>query len=797
LVVDWGLAKAVGRADPSLGEQTIAPSSSGSSETLPGSALGTPAYMSPEQAAGDLHRLSSRSDVYSLGATLYCLLTGKPPFEGEGVGEILRKVQDGDFRAPREVDPALDKALEAVCLKAMATKSQDRYASCRVLAEDVERWTADLPVTAYPEPWARTLVRWLTRHRTGVTGVAAAVLAGVLGLSAVLAVQTRANALLSASLRRETKASAGLAAANANLEDERTKAENRFELAQKAIATFHTGVSEDMLLKNAEFKELRAKLLKEAAVFYADLEKLLAGQTDAKSRQTLAAAYFQLGELTGNLGDEKEALAVHRRALALRRELTVADGADVAARLDVARSLGKVGAMLFTATSDHAEAEATIEEQRDLAERLGAEHPTDAVRSVVALSHDGIGRVLWSRGKRQEALVSYRKALAIRQRLADADPAVTEYQSDLARSYQWLGYLVLEMGKLEEALELLQKAVDLYQRLVDANPAIFQFQSELVISQHTLADTSFRLGKPEQALQVSAKALAIAQKSADAYHGVTRCQQELAGSYQNMGNFLNSAGKRAEALEAHRSAVAIRQRLVDANPTNRQCRVDLGWGTRLIGDLLVQTGKLAEALEAYGRALSVTQKLADTDPGDNETRDDMARCYDCIGRVHAREQRFVEALTAIDTGLTIRQKLVEAHPGNTRYAGYLGVSYAYRGAARARAGQSAEAAADLRRAVELCAKKHAPVPDDNLERSRALALLAGLGEHAKAGVTKDEAARFAVQAVASLRDAFNAFRYWPDELKDPDFDALRGRDDFRKLVAELEAKSLPKAEPRD
>ena len=124
LVVDWGLAKAVGRADPSVGEQTLAPSSSGSSETLPGSALGTPAYMSPEQAGGDLDRLGPRSDVYSLGATLYCLLTGKPPFEGDDIGEILRKVQRGDFvRAPRQVDPSLDTALEAVCLKAMATEA--------------------------------------------------------------------------------------------------------------------------------------------------------------------------------------------------------------------------------------------------------------------------------------------------------------------------------------------------------------------------------------------------------------------------------------------------------------------------------------------------------------------------------------------------------------------------------------------------------------------------------------------------------------------------------------------------
>ena len=153
LVVDWGLAKAVGRADPSVGEQTLAPSSSGSSETLPGSALGTPAYMSPEQARGELERLGPRSDVYSLGATLYCLLTGKPPFEDEDIGVIFRAVQEGQFPRPSQHDPALDKALEAVCLKAMATEPEDRYPTPKALADDLERWMADEPVTAWREPF--------------------------------------------------------------------------------------------------------------------------------------------------------------------------------------------------------------------------------------------------------------------------------------------------------------------------------------------------------------------------------------------------------------------------------------------------------------------------------------------------------------------------------------------------------------------------------------------------------------------------------------------------------------------
>src|SRR6516165_8646394 len=111
LVVDWGLAKALRQTESAVAsdERTLVPSSSsGSAETLPGSALGTPSYMSPEQASGDIEGLGPRSDVYSLGATLYCLLTGRTPFEGD-VFDVLVKVRSGEFTPPRFLDPYVDR----------------------------------------------------------------------------------------------------------------------------------------------------------------------------------------------------------------------------------------------------------------------------------------------------------------------------------------------------------------------------------------------------------------------------------------------------------------------------------------------------------------------------------------------------------------------------------------------------------------------------------------------------------------------------------------------------------------
>jgi WD40 repeat protein/serine/threonine protein kinase len=189
LVVDWGLAKAVGSGHRAAGSQakqepTLLPQlSQGAVETLAGSALGTPAYMSPEQAAGRLEQLGPASDVYSLGATLYSLLTGRPPIEGKDTAEVLRKAQNGEVVPPRRVKPHVPAALEAVCLKALARWPTARYPSALALAADVERWLADEPVSAWPEPWTVRAGRWGRRHRALVMAALAAVAVTLVGLT--------------------------------------------------------------------------------------------------------------------------------------------------------------------------------------------------------------------------------------------------------------------------------------------------------------------------------------------------------------------------------------------------------------------------------------------------------------------------------------------------------------------------------------------------------------------------------------------------------------------------------------
>ena len=226
MVVDWGLAKAMGRDEPPSSESADEPPPPnpaivpGGAETLAGSVIGTPSYMSPEQAEGSVGSLGPPGDVYSLGATLYHLLVGRPPFWDADANSILERVRRGEVAAPRSVNPAIPRPLDEVCLKAMAFRPEDRYDSSRRLAEDIERWLADEPIPWIRESWGTRISRWARRNRMLMRAGAVA-MALVSLVSLIAAIQINASREQEHEQRVEALRQTSLA------DDQRRRAEER------------------------------------------------------------------------------------------------------------------------------------------------------------------------------------------------------------------------------------------------------------------------------------------------------------------------------------------------------------------------------------------------------------------------------------------------------------------------------------------------------------------------------------------------------------------------------------------
>ncbi len=155
MLSDWGKLIRLGKGASSDSSMDLS-----GRQRYSGMPHGTPVYMSPEQAVGRPELLTESTDVYCLGATLYHVLTGQPPFSGDGLKELIRQVISGEFPAPSKINPRTSPALEAICLRAMSLRPKDRYATARQLAHEVEAWLAFEPVSVYRDPWYVRLARW-------------------------------------------------------------------------------------------------------------------------------------------------------------------------------------------------------------------------------------------------------------------------------------------------------------------------------------------------------------------------------------------------------------------------------------------------------------------------------------------------------------------------------------------------------------------------------------------------------------------------------------------------------------
>lgn len=412
-IIDWGMAKRIDDAeerseansDEEKDEGDLASASDQPIDTQQGSVFGTPAYMSPEQAAGDISNLSYTSDIYSLGATLYHLLTGQAPLQKQILSDVIDRIKIGDIPQAREIRPFVPKPLNAICVKAMNLKPGQRYATATELAEELENYLADEPVNAYREPWTKKLARWTHRHRTLVT--TASVAAIVLFVTALIAL-----VLVNGAKERERSAK--------QLAEQRNKqAKIYFRQARKAVDDYLGKIQSDRKLKGQGLDELRKELLRSAMLFYRDLAKREPDDPDLKL--DFVVALGNLSTIHKELGEIDEALARLLEGRTAGQKLLAEQPSDI----DVQSALAKMDAQLA-----------------------------------------GIYRL---QGKHEDARKLYNSAIDQFQALANVVTDGQQHQESYIAALMNLGDLHISIEQFEPALEFLDKAAEVLSSLDGSN----------------------------------------------------------------------------------------------------------------------------------------------------------------------------------------------------------------------------------------------------------------------------------------------------------------------------------------
>jgi serine/threonine-protein kinase len=755
LVVDWGLAKVVGHPEG----ETVAPEGtlrpevgSVATPTEMGQALGTPAYMSPEQAAGRWDAVGPASDVYGLGATLYCLLTGRPPFQGPDHGAILRQVQEGVFPPPRQVNPAVPAALEAVCLRAMRRRPEERYATPRQLADEVERYLADEPVVAYPEPVPARLRRWARRHRPLVAGSAALLLTAVVALAVGLVVVRRQQ--LETERQRQEAVTA------------RQQADEQSRLALDTLNAVVFDIQTKLENVPAAHR-VRREMLQTAI---AGLQKIAASAARAPEKgQGLVAAHLDIGDIFLNIG-----------------------GAGPGKWTDEARHHYQVA--------------------HDLAAAAVAADPASAeARRYLALCHEKRGDMLLRLGDVPGARDACRECLELRQRLADDDPDSARARRDLAVAHEKLGDALLQLGDHPAARDAYQKGLEMTRRLADADPTSAPARRDLAVAYNLHGNALMYLEDPRGARHDYQKGLEINQRLAAADRDNAQAQRDLAVSHEKVGDALLQLGDVRGARDAYGKDLEITRRLAQADPGNLLAQRDLAVSSEKVGDALLRLGDVAGARDPYQKDLEISKRLAEADPDNAQAQIDLVVSHYNMARCDQEDFRFDRAVPNYESALTRLRDLdrkgqfgdraksaawrrqFEQALAQCRTAERAVTDLDFvlkqprqqvpqlldlRVRALCRRGQHAAAAATADRAHQLAGK--------DAGQLYQVACWYALCSAAVAPGKVDDP--LAARAVAVLREAVRAGYHDAGHVRgNRDLDPLRSRDDYRQLMKELDS----------
>jgi eukaryotic-like serine/threonine-protein kinase len=692
LVVDWGLAKAgvtdheVGNGDP-IDESMLRPSSgSGVAATQMGSAIGTPAYMSPEQAGGRLDKLGPASDMYSLGATFYCLLTGKPPFGGNDHGQVLDKVRRGEFPAPRLMNRSVPAVLEAICLKAMALRPEERYPTARALAEDIEHWLADEPVRAYREPWTDRARRWGRRHRPLVAATTALSLAVLIFGGGTWMWWKQQRDTLARAVRED------LTSAEDNLSGEHwLEAGRNLERAEGRLAS---GGPADLL---APVRQLRDDLTMVAKLAQIRLEKAVVkdGHFRIEGADPAYRAAFEQHGLPLLELDPAEAARRINNSIIARQLVTALDDWAFIRQLTRASSADHLFAIARLVDPDpwRQQLRQAVEQADPLAlKRLAVDEKAliqpagtlDLLQEALFQfgAEQAIAPLLRQVQQRHPADFWINHTLAVNlclQKPPDTREAIGYLRAALVIRPDNPGVLLnfgnalKDQGRLDEAIAAFQKAIE---QKPDYAEAYIQLGSALV-DQKRLADAEAAFHK---AIELKPKdagiradvgyALEAAGKLADAeaaYRKAIQLDPQHARGYNNLGHALYQQQRLEPAIEAYRKAIELKsdfalayvnlaaaladlKKLPEALAACRKAielQPDYPDAYGALGDILGAQQKVSEAIEAYQKAISL--------------KPDYAQGYNNLGLLFSRQHRVAEATAALRKAIELRPDYSTAH----------------------------------------------------------------------------------------------------------------------------------------
>jgi tetratricopeptide (TPR) repeat protein len=418
-------------------------------------------------------------------------------------------------------------------------------------------------------------------------------------------------------------------------------------------------------------------------------------------------------------------------------------------------------------------ARAEDRQARDLQQRLAAAFPTvPQYQQNLAMTYTSLGILLRGMGERDSARTEYAKARDLQQKLVAAFPAVPDYQQELANTHNNLGILLPEMGQWEAARAEYKTAADLRQKLATAFPSVLDYQRELSTIHNNVGTLLRGMGERDAARTQYENARDLQQKLATAFPAVPLYQQELARTQNNLGNLLSDLGQHDLARAEHEKALDLRKKLAAAFPAVSEYRAEVGGSYCGMGTLVLNEGQPADCLHWFDLAIRTLTPVYENDRRAVRVRQYLRDSYEGQAKAYDRLRKLGEADKSWENVIELTVEQDQPH------------FRASQAKSRLVSGQTAGAMAEVEELTK--SAKARALHGYNFACVYSLA-------SAKIADKKEE---YADRAMELLRQAMNHWCKDANYIKrDADLDPLRGRADFKRLVAELEARAMHPENP--